>query len=152
MKGYTFYGQLWIVIDVIEMHHGKNGGVSSYSSKVDPYVVAFKFIRQELRDVSARPFVEVSQNDARPLQTFALQNRFIDQAFCLMAALKEIRPQVNVEHMERTALEKDICAKAASTLSSGDTDIVIAMRVQRKSAEHKIAVGITQQLPVLAKG
>lgn len=151
MQGNTFDFELRIVINVIEVHHGKDPGIGSATLKIRANVGAFKLSGKYLRHMPARPFVEIAEHDARSFERLVAKHRFIDQALGLLSPFEERRSQMHVEYMQSSALREYIRAKASTLFAAHHAHVQIAMRSQGVAAENEVPVSISQKLPVLSE-
>ena len=101
---------------------------------------------------ATRPFVEITQHDARSSKVRAIQDFRTHESPDLLLPFKERRSHVNVEQMQqRAARQGDVRPQAPARFAAGYTDVVVTNMGQRKPGNQSVSIYLSDVLAILPK-
>jgi hypothetical protein len=148
----TFQVKRAVEIDVIEAKDRKPAGKSSRAFEMAPNIGFIQMRGQPGGYGPAQPFIEIAQHDARPVQAPAGHDFFVDQPADLPPLFEVSRAEVNIENVNRFAVELNVGSEAAAGLPAATrADIVVTVALNRKTRQDDVAVPAALVKAVLAK-
>src|SRR5688572_16801448 len=100
----------------------------------------------------AEPFVEVSMNDAGPVELLVDDDALVDELARLLELLEESGAEVDVEDVQGGVGKPDVGAQAAAVFASASrADVVVPVVLDREPGQHDISVAPTVVLLVFAE-
>src|ERR1700743_118072 len=99
MQQKFFHHQFMVKINMVKMHQREQTGISPAALQVKLYIDAFKGMLQSFGNKTARPFIEIADQQPRMLQRRRKQHLTAHEHARLLAALNVSGAQMNIEEV-----------------------------------------------------
>lgn len=144
--------ELRVETDLVEMKKGEQSWIGPRSIRMSLQIGTGKMVAKHSSSCATRPFVEITQHDARSSKVWAIQDFGTDESPDLLAPFKERRSHVNVEQMQlRAARQCDVHPQAPARFAAGCTEVVVTGRGQRKPGNQSVSIDLSDVLAIFPK-
>ena len=132
MKAGFVYLEVMVQVYVVQVQDRQNGRIRSSARKMGEQIGTVKLGRECPSDQSMRPFVEVTQHNARSGNIDGSEQIFVHQANRLFLPLPMRRAEVNVKDVHQVVAEADIGSQSAALFAAG----ACAGAIERAGQRH----------------
>gem|GEM_PF-4112689 len=111
-----------------------------------------KITMKQARCKPSGPFIQIAQHDFIPGKMSTSQNVFTKKPVGLMTALEKRCAEMNVEHVQQSAVRQTkISSQTSPRLTSTDGNVVVMGVVERIAGEQNISVSTAVVSTIFAK-